>query len=227
MTYKEIRKEYDESLNDDFFQKFFRTLSFQIKYIYSNNNTHTKTKIASEFYSYYYGNGKKFAAYLSSLNFPKEDEKLIEKTISFVLEHNSNFIIPYIDFAINRYPHFAYYLTGDEYKHYVLYSTFMNLISYKNLYVYNKDIYCNDYDMEILSSLDSCNNIFYDETDLSNRIKECCNLMIPEIIKKENYIKNLDLSIAINKEFECRQNLYEISHKYFPEIKTYGNERIF
>ena len=103
----------------------------------------------------------------------------------------------------------------------------MNLITYEKLYAYNKDIYCNYYDMEILSSLDSCNNIFYDETDLSNRIKECCDLMIPEIIKKENYIKNLDFTIAINKEFECIQNLHKISHEYFPEIKTYGNERIF
>lgn len=225
MTLEEEIKDFNKHKYEHYFDELKMMILSQISYIHRNNKIESKNKIASEFYSYYYGNGKKFADYLLTLSFPEEDKKYINKIISFVQNKTENTIIPFIQICYSFYPKMAYFLSGDEYRHFVLYDTFLKIHGFNKISTYSKNIYCNDYDKEIFNLQNIFDGNLYDETGYGNRITKCCNEMLKII--KEIDLNKYDCPEATKKEFERNCLLNELTAEMFPEIKKYGKNRIY
>lgn len=218
-----------------YFDEFEYRLKKQCEYIFMNNPGETFGKITAAFFSYYYGDGQKLSEYLKKLVFPEEDKEMIQKICIDCEKTKTSYIVPFMNIVHNISDYFMLYLTGNEYKFYILYE--YQLMKH---YGFPKDIYsknlkfkfyANDYDSEILSNIRSYSEVYFDETDIGVRLRDLSKEYFPLSVKLNN-LRDKQLMDYFNQElqdkiYEIQEQIHELNRKYFPELKYYDKNRIF
>lgn len=224
--YNSSKKDYDScSSYWDELRNYFRNTIIFIKL---NNPYETSASILANLFSRYYGNETKWLDYLISLDFLPAVKKSYMSQRHKTKNSNVSSIIEFFHVAFEISEYWPLFLSGDEYKYYVIYKAIYNYIYSNNYYIDQKQ-FSNLYDYEILCKIEQDTKIFNEETGYGKKIYEYC--------KKRKRL-NERLKIYQEKEFSENYNLNhkkcwfiisrigELTKRYFSELNLYNGNRI-
>lgn len=237
---KEGMISYDKAEKYFYYQKIesdsLENLLLEIKYeIYNhiifiklNNPAESIASILAIIFSKYYGNKTKYINYLLSLSFPKSVREFYikEKNINRYIGSDS---LLFIDTALKISRYWPLFLSGNEYKYFVIYEAIRNYITFENTKFLMTYQFSNLYDFEILQKAEKDLKIINSETNYGSQIfeyihkrKEIENA-IDEYREKQKYYNWVQYQPFID---ECKNKIEILTKTYFEKLNLYNGYRI-
>lgn len=226
-SYNNSFKKDDDTCSDYFdeLRNYFRNT---IIYIKLNNPEETLASILANLFSKYYGHETKWLDYLVSLDFPPDIKKKYISERHNTKNTNISSVLSFIHIAFEISEYWPLFLSGEEYKYYVIYEAIYNYI-YSNNYCIDRRLFSNLYDYEILCKTEQDTKIFNEETGYGKKIYEYLKkrkkledklIIYNEEMFRGNYTSNYKKYRFVNNR------IFELTKRYFSELNLYGGNRI-